>query len=295
MPETGGHPASIGIDNLLADRRCEREPASLDSERRGRRQLSARSAIISPFPFHSREYRLKGTLQSGFPRRLQAGTMSDDSFIREVNEEIRQDQARAIWDRFGPFLIGAAIVVVVGTAAWVGYDYWRTNTANASGDRFSQALTLANEGKNDEAIAALEALEADGYGAYPLLARMRAATVLSEKGDFAGAVKQFDEVAADTSIPAAIRDMARLRAALLLVDHGSQADVAARVESLTAETSALRHSAREALGLAAWKEGKFADALVLFDQIAADSGAPRNNRERATLMSELIRGSGAAS
>ncbi len=221
--------------------------------------------------------------------------MSDDSFIREVNEEIRQEQARAIWDRFGPMLIGAAVLVVLGTAAWVGYDYWRTQTANASGDRFSQALSLANAGKNDEAIAALEALEADGYGAYPLLARMRAATVLVDKGDFDGAVKQFDEVAADGSIPGSIRDMARLRAALILVDHGTQADVASRVEALTAETNPLRHSAREALALVAWKDGKFADALTLFDQIAADSAAPRNNRERATLMSELIRSSGSAS
>ena len=221
--------------------------------------------------------------------------MSDDLFIREVNEEIRQDQARAVWRRFGPIAIAAAVVVVLGTAGWVAWDYWTTSKANASGDRFSQALTLANEGKNDEAIAALEALEADGYGAYPLLARMRAATVLADKGDFEGAVREFDAVASDTSIPVSLRDMARLRAGLILVDHGSDADVAARVEPLSADTHALRHSAREALALAAWKAGRTADALKLFDQIAADAVAPRNNRERATLMAELIRGSGAAS
>ncbi|MGB3503505.1 MAG: tetratricopeptide repeat protein [Mesorhizobium sp.] len=221
--------------------------------------------------------------------------MSDDIFIREVNEEIRQDQAKALWERYGAILIGLAVAIVIGTAAWVGYDYWKTSTANASGDRFSQALTLANEGKNDEALAALESLEGDGYGAYPLLARLRAGTVLVEKGDFEAAVKQFDEVAADSSIPASIRDMARLRAALVLVDHGTQADVASRVEQLAVDTNPLRHSAREALGLSAWKEGKFKDALTLFDQIAADAAAPRNNRERATLMTELIRGSGQAS
>ncbi|MGB6117314.1 MAG: tetratricopeptide repeat protein [Mesorhizobium sp.] len=221
--------------------------------------------------------------------------MSDDIFIREVNEEIRQDQAKALWERYGAILIGLAVAIVIGTAAWVGYDYWKTSTANASGDRFSQALTLANEGKNDEALAALESLEGDGYGAYPLLARLRAGTVLVEKGDFEAAVKQFDEVAADSSIPASIRDMARLRAALVLVDHGTQADVSSRVEQLAVDTNPLRHSAREALGLSAWKEGKFKDALTLFDQIAADAAAPRNNRERATLMTELIRGSGQAS
>ncbi|MER8734424.1 tetratricopeptide repeat protein [Mesorhizobium sp. M1227] len=221
--------------------------------------------------------------------------MSDDSFIREVNEEIRRDQAHALWDRFGPALLVLAVLVVLGTAAVVGYRYWDETRANRSGDAFSQALKLANDGKNDEALAALEALEKDGYGAYPLLARMRAATVKADKGDVDAAVKDFDEVAADNKIPSGIRDMARLRAALLLVDHGSFADVSSRVEALTADTNTLRHTAREALGLAAWKEGKAADALKLFDQIAADDGAPRNTRERATLMSELIRGSGGVS
>jgi hypothetical protein len=126
--------------------------------------------------------------------------MSDDSFIREVNEEIRQDQARALWDRFGPAAIALAVAVVLGTAAYVAYDYWVETRANRSGDQFSQALALANSGKPDEALAALKTLEEEGYGAYPLLARMRAATVLAEKGDFAGAVKEFDAVSADTSI-----------------------------------------------------------------------------------------------
>ncbi|MER9728929.1 tetratricopeptide repeat protein [Mesorhizobium sp. M0217] len=220
--------------------------------------------------------------------------MSDDSFIREVNDEMRREKAQALWDRFGPALLGLAILVVLGTAAFVGYRYWDETRANRSGDAFSQALKLANDGKSDEALTALEQLEKDGYGAYPLLARMRAATVKADKGDFAAAVADFDGVAADNAIPQGIRDMARLRAALLLVDHGSFADVSSRVEALTADNNTLRHTAREALGLAAWKEGKTQDALKLFDQIAADDGAPRNARQRATLMSELIRGSGAS-
>lgn len=221
--------------------------------------------------------------------------MSDDSFIREVNEEIRQEQAKALWDRYGPAAILIAVLVVVGTGLFVAWEYWVETKANSSGDRFSQALTLANSGKADESLAAFEALEKDGYGAYPLLARMRAATVQAEKGDFKAAVAGFDEVAADGSIPAVIRDTARLRAAMLLVDHGTYAEVSTRVEALTADTNPLRHSAREALGLAAWKDGKFADALKLFEQISADQAAPRNARQRADLLTELIRGSGNAS
>lgn len=221
--------------------------------------------------------------------------MSDDSFIREVNEEIRKDQAKALWDRYGPILIAAVLVIVLGTAAYVGYRYWDEQRANRSGDAYSQALALADSGKGDEALAAFTQLEKDGYGAYPLLARMRAATVKADKGDADAAVKDFDAVAADADVPSVLRDMAKLRAALLLVDHGSLADVSSRVEALTADTNPLRHSAREALGLASWKDGKSADALKLFDQIAADDAAPRNARQRATMMAGLIRGSGNAS
>ena len=128
--------------------------------------------------------------------------MSDDSFIREVNQELRQDQAKALWDRFGPIAIVAAVVVVLATAAFVTYEWWVDSKADASGDAFAQALTLARDGKQDDALKALQDLETGGYGAYPLLARMRAATVLADKGDFAGAVTQFDEVAADGSITA---------------------------------------------------------------------------------------------
>ena len=39
--------------------------------------------------------------------------MSDDSFIREVNDEIRREQAQKLWDRFGPALIVIAVLVVL--------------------------------------------------------------------------------------------------------------------------------------------------------------------------------------
>ncbi|WP_113154477.1 tetratricopeptide repeat protein [Nitratireductor sp. OM-1] len=220
--------------------------------------------------------------------------MSDDSFIREVNEELRQDQFKSLWRRFGPVAIGAAVLLVVATAGYVGYERWTSSQANASGDAFSQALDLARQGETAEALAAFEELEGSGYGSYPLLARMRAATVLSADGDADGAVAAFDEIAADKSVTDVIADTARLRAGLILVDHGSYADVAARVETLTADGNALRHTAREALGLAAWKEGKRDDALTLFQQISGDAAAPRNTRQRAEMMVELILGSGPA-
>ncbi|MGN6464185.1 MAG: tetratricopeptide repeat protein [Rhizobiaceae bacterium] len=220
--------------------------------------------------------------------------MADDNFIREVNEEYRQDQAKALFEKYGLWALAVAIVIVLATAGWRGYDYWQSKQAASSGDAFARALTLANDGKPDEAIKALDELEKTGHGVYPVLARMRAATALADNKDYKGAIAGFDQVAGDKSIPQAIRDIANLRSAYLLVDHGSYADVARHAEALTDDSNPLRFSARETLGLAAWKDGKTADALKLFDGISGDATAPVSIRQRANLMAELIRGSGDA-
>jgi hypothetical protein len=184
------------------------------------------------------------------------------------------------------------VAIVLVTAGYRGYEYYTNSRASASGDRFLAALTLANEGKQSESLTALRELETDGYGAYPVLARMRAATLIQENGDAAGAVAAFDAVVADRSAPDSIRDLARIRAAYILVDTGTSAEVAERAEPLASDTSSLRHAAREVLGLAAWKDGRFGDAKVLFQQITDDPQAPRNAMQRASIMLDLITASG---
>ncbi|NML72883.1 tetratricopeptide repeat protein [Rhizobium sp. S-51] len=220
---------------------------------------------------------------------------NNDSFIREVNEELRSDQFRNAWKRYGRVVIAVAVLIVFGTAGYRGYEYWHEGQSSSAGDKFLAALTLANEGKADEAKAALAALEKDGYGAYSVLARMRSATVEAEKGDPAAAIKAFTEVGKDNSVPAVIRDLARMRAAWLLIDHGTYEQVSAEVEAMATPRDAMRHAAREALGLAAYKAGDMAKAREWFEQIAEDAETPRNVASRARMMLDNITASGKAS
>jgi hypothetical protein len=218
----------------------------------------------------------------------------DESFIREVNEDLRSDMFKAIWSRFGKLIIAVAVLIVVGTAASVGYDYWRESNASTSGDQFLSALKLVKEDKADDALKALEALEKDGTGAYPVLARMRAATLQAQKGDVAAAIAAFTDIGKDTSVEISLRDTARLRAAWLLVDTGTYEDVASRVQDMAIPASSFRNSAREALGLTAYRTGDFARAKEWFQQIADDPQAPRNVVSRSQMLLDLIASSGKA-
>ena len=79
----------------------------------------------------------------------------DDSFIREVNEELRSDQVRYAWKRFRPVIIAIVVLIVGGAVAKETYGWWNRSNSSQAGDKFLAAMKLAGEGKNDEALSAL--------------------------------------------------------------------------------------------------------------------------------------------
>ena len=66
--------------------------------------------------------------------------MSDDDLFREVNEELRREQMKKLWDKIGPLVIGGAvaIVVIIGGSQWWAYE--KNKTAVQNGVIFSKAL-----------------------------------------------------------------------------------------------------------------------------------------------------------
>jgi hypothetical protein len=214
----------------------------------------------------------------------------DDNFIREVNEELRSDAANALWKKYGKFIIGGAVAIVLGVAGNVGYKNWVDGQAAESGDIFLEALTHAREGRNDEALAAFDQLKSEGYGSYPVLAKMRAATVMAEEGNAENAISEFLSVANDSSVADALKDVARIRAGYLMVDVSTYDEVAAQVEILTNTTNTMRHSAREILGLSAFKANDLSRAKDWFTLVIEDTSTPQQLSARAQVILDLIAG-----
>ena len=211
--------------------------------------------------------------------------MSD--IFREVDEDIRNARLRKVWDRVAPYALGAAVLLVLAVAAFRGWEYFQSRQADASGDRFMTALQLSDQGQYDEAITALRALAEDGSGSYPMLARFKIAADMGRSGDVTGAVAEFDAIAASNA-PEDVRSLARLRAAMLLVDTVPFADMETRLSDLAATGNPWRHTARELLALSAWRNNDFQAAKTYLDQIATDQEAPQDMRSRTLMLSALV-------
>lgn len=216
--------------------------------------------------------------------------MSD--VFREVDEEIRRDKATEFWKKHGTKLVAAALVIVAAVAGWRYYEHRTFQQSAAAGAGFEQAIADAAAGKGD-ALAALGALAEQKTGTYPALARFRLATELArtakDDAGLANAVSAFDALAKDSSLPAEWRDLALVRAALLLVDKGPYEDVEKRLAPLTGANQMFRHSAREGIALAAYSAGRYDKALDALQAIILDSEAPQGLRQRAELLLAVVR------
>ncbi|WP_193336369.1 tetratricopeptide repeat protein [Devosia beringensis] len=205
--------------------------------------------------------------------------MAEDNIFREVDEELRSDRMRALWRRFAPYVIGAAVGVVAIVAVNEGWSWYNSNNAAQSSDQLYAAFDLVDGGDLAAAQTQLDLVIADGTGNYPVLAEFRKAGVLAKDGKVAEAVAAYDALANSQS-NTRLRELALVLGGTLMVDAGTLADVDARVGSVATDASPLRNAAREALGLAQYKAGDFTAAQASFDAVINDPLTQTSTRNR---------------
>jgi hypothetical protein len=203
--------------------------------------------------------------------------------FQEIDEEVRRERLKQLWDRYGNFVVALAILFVLAIAGWRGYQWWEAKRAAESGAAFEAAAALEKEGKRAEAEAAYAKIAADGTSGYRTLARFSEAAQVAF-GDRSAAARLYDALATDSGVTPVLQALAKVRAGLILVDSASFGDMQARLEPLTAPTGAFRHTARELLALSAWRSGDLAAARRFADMIMNDGETPGGIRARAEML-----------
>jgi hypothetical protein len=206
--------------------------------------------------------------------------------FQEVDEEVRREQLKKLWDRYGIYAVAAAVLVVVGIAAWRGYSWWEAQKAAEAGAAFEVASTLADAGKHQDAEAAFAKIAVEGTSSYRHLARMREAAELA-KIDAKAALAAYDKIATDNTVGPVLQDLAALRSGALLIDAGSFDEARRRLEPLTGNDRTFRHTAREFLVLTAWRAGDATEAKRWFDMMITDAQTPANTRARVEMLMAL--------
>jgi hypothetical protein len=210
---------------------------------------------------------------------------TDDSLFREVDEEVRTEEYKKLWDRYGKFVTALAIVVVGGVAAFQGWKYYQVKQSEDAAAIYFDALKKAGDGKTDDALAAFGAIQHAGFGQ---LAKLQEAKLLADKGDIEKSVAAYDAFAANPNSDPALADLARIRAGYMLVDTQTPDQLLSRLGRYDKDGAVWRNEAREIFGLSAYRIKDMTMADRYMRAIYDDKDTPPALRQRAQIMVQLI-------
>ncbi|WP_048859930.1 tetratricopeptide repeat protein [Acidisphaera rubrifaciens] len=207
----------------------------------------------------------------------------------EVEQDLQAERTARLLRKYGWVIIAAAVLVVAATAGWQAWR-WRQDRLDAAAAHdymvasrtADPAGTVAATAQAKEAaLARFQALAADGTPGYRVLARLRAAALMADAGNLAGASALWDEVAHDDAAGPLLQGLATLTWAQHHVDTGDAAAVTARLQPLLAPASPWHALAEETQAAIDLRQGHTDAARSILQTLQTDTGAPDGVRGRA--------------
>lgn len=213
---------------------------------------------------------------------------SNEAFLREVDEELRKDQALHVWQNYGRWIVG---LVVAGLIAFGGWLYWQSHSdgrRGEEGEKLKVAVKALSESKAQEAEAPLKELAASSSSGFSTTARFAQADALLAKNDLKGGAAILAAIAGDSGVPQEFRDLALIRQTAAEYDSLKPDQVVARLGGLAVKDNAWFGSAGEMVAIAQLRLGKRAEAGKLFAEISKTDGVPRAIRTRSLQMAGVL-------
>ena len=204
-----------------------------------------------------------------------------ETFLREVDENLRRDQMRDFGKKYGGWLLAAVVLFLAASGGWL---WWQQHQLQRSGEQVEQLSEIYQNigaGNSKGAAQQLEALSESGRKAVGASAAFAGAALAIQQNDTKTAIAKYRELANESSLPQAYRDIALIRQTALEFDQIPPQEVVTRLEPLSKPGNAWFGTAGEMTAMAQIKQGKKAEAGRLFAAIAKDKNVSEPIRERA--------------
>ena len=209
--------------------------------------------------------------------------LSQESLLREIDEDIRREKFAKLWKRYGTYLIAAVVLLLAGVA---GYKIWQEQAIARRGEaaeQFTAAVALAGK---DRAAAEeqLRVIAKDGPSGYAMLAAFQQAALLAKAGDRQAARNAYQDLQRSAGDPI-YRDLAVVSEAMVaLAGEAMPIDADAirdKLQPLMLDGNPWRFSARELTAVLALSGGQTGEAKDRLNALATDPQTPPDIRDRA--------------
>jgi hypothetical protein len=207
-----------------------------------------------------------------------------DTFLKEVDEELRKERVNQFVARYGWWIVAAIVLVLGGIGGFIWWQNRQEAQAAEQGEvllEAMQGIESGNRGAASPKIAELAGSDVDGYRVAALFAR---ASTQAEAGQGQAAIATLRSVAEDQDLAEPYRQAALIRQTALEYDRLQPQAVIRRLGPLARPGLPWFGSAGEMVGIAHLKMRRPDLAGPLFQRIGRDELVPPSIRTRAIQM-----------
>ena len=206
---------------------------------------------------------------------------SSETFIREVDENLRRSQAEEFFKRWGAWLVAGVLLLLIAAAAFLWWRQSQLDKARGHSEQLAGIIEDIGAGRSAGVEQRLDAIAAEGNEAYRASALMTKAALALQNGNRAAAVEGYRRVSDDADLLEQHRNGALVRLTALEFDALPPEQVISRLQGLAKPGSPWFGSAGELTAMAMLKQNRRAEAGRIFGAIAADRQVPQSLRGRA--------------
>lgn len=212
----------------------------------------------------------------------------NETFLREVDENLRRDQLRDFLKDNGAWLIAAVIIFLAASGGIIWWKQHAVQRNEAHVEKLAQIYKDVGSGKLGQAPQQLDELTNSSSKAVRASAQFARAAIALQQGDTKLATATYTSIANDGGLPAPYRDAALIRQTALQFDQLQPQEVISRLAPLAKPGEPWFGSAGEMTALAMIKQGNKQQAGQLFAALARDQGVPEAIRARAVQVASSL-------
>jgi hypothetical protein len=211
-----------------------------------------------------------------------------ETFVREVDENLRRDQLQNFFKAYGNWLIVAVVLFLAASGGFIWWKQHQVKQSETQVEKLAQIYKDIGSGSTGQSPQQLDELSKNGSKAVRASALFARAALALQQNDVKLATGTYKAIAGDSSLPDPYRHAALIRQTALEFDQLKPEEVIARLEPLTKPGEPWFGSAGEMTALAMVKQGRKQEAGQLFAAIAKDQTAPEAIRGRATQLASSL-------
>lgn len=216
------------------------------------------------------------------------GNDFEDAFIREIDEELKNEKLKKIWDKYGLFIILFVVVVISATVSFETFRSWNEKRNQEFSDTYAYALNLQNQGRYAEAMETLEKLQKSKKAVYSNIAEIQMANILMEQNKVEEAIAILENVVATKDFNPQMKQIAIIKLASYKLDYAPSQEIQDMLAPLVSENGVWTNIAKELLAMLAVRENDFERAKSLYQEISVAGNTPDSLKARAQDMLNVI-------